>query len=205
VTVEAGAEVTGHVTVENDDKAKLSGPFVEFDDGRSNPITALVTEDQTFKTSLPLGRYTILANQFGGDLIVRSVREQGRDIVEEGLTVNGPGKIAVEIVLAHDAGKLDGVALDADDKPAPGATVVLVPETRLRSHPDLFEQCESDQYGRFTIDGIAPGNYKVFAWDDVEPGMWWDAEFLKKYEPKAETVTIAAKGKAQVKVHLAKE
>ncbi len=202
VTVEAGAEISGRVTVEGDDHAKLSGPFIEFDDGQSDNVMALVTEDNTFKSALPAGHYNLLVNQFGGDLVVRSLRTQGRDILDEGLTISEPGKIAIEIVVAHDAGQLEGVTLGADDKPVAGATIVLVPEAKRRSRTDLFEQCESDQYGRFTMEDIAPGDYKLFAWDDVEPGMWWDPEFLKKYESQGEAVTIAAKGKATAKVHV---
>lgn len=205
VAVEAGAEIAGHITVEGDDKAKLSGPIIEFDDGQSDSVTALVTEDNTFKSALAAGHYNVLANQFGGDLTVRSIRSQGRNVLDEGLTITEPGKIALEIVLGHDAGQLEGVALGSDDKPVAGATIVLVPEAKLRSHIDMYEQCESDQYGRFTIGDIAPGDYKLFAWDDVEPEMWWDPEFLKKYESQAEAVTVAAKGRATVKVHVAKE
>jgi hypothetical protein len=119
--------------------------------------------------------------------------------------VSEPGKIAVEIVLAHDGGQLDGMALGADEKPVAGATILLAPESRLRSRADLFHQVESDQYGRFSITGIAPGEYKVFAWDDVEPGIWWDPEFLNKYESQGEAVKFDAKGKATTKVHLGHE
>jgi len=201
VTVEPGAEIAGHVRVDGDDKAKVSG-FVQFSDGQSEPVMAAVTDDGSFKCVLSPGHYTV---EFPEDLVVRSVRAQGRNILDEGLTVSEPGKIALDIGLADDGGQLAGVALAADDKPVGGATVVLVPEASRRTRTYLFQQTESDQYGRFTIEGITPGDYKVFAWDDVEPGIWWDPDFLKKYEPHAESVTIAVKGKATAKVHLAKE
>jgi hypothetical protein len=100
---------------------------------------------------------------------------------------------------------VEGTVLSADEKAVAGATILLVPESRLRSRTDLFHQGESDQYGRFSFTGIAPGEYKVFAWDDVEPGIWWDPEFLKKYESQGETVKVDAKGKVTTKVHLGKE
>jgi hypothetical protein len=28
--------------------------------------------------------------------------------------------------------------------------------------------------GSFTIGGLAPGEYKLYAWEDVESGVWQD-------------------------------
>jgi hypothetical protein len=206
VVIESGAEIAGHIAVDGDERAKLEGPLVQYDDGQSDPLTVWVTQDNSFKLWLAPGHYNVRANALGGaDLVVRSIQAQGRDILDEGLTISEPGKIALEIVLSHDGGQLDGIALDADEKPVAGATVLLAPESRLRSRTDLFRQCEADQYGRFTIVGIAPGDYKLFAWDDVEAGAWWDPDFLKRYESQGEAVTIGVKGKAKAKAHLAKE
>jgi protocatechuate 3,4-dioxygenase beta subunit len=206
VVVEAGAEVTGRVTVADDDKVDVGFGTLGFTDGQAEPLHAMVTAGGDFKTTLPTGRYTVLTNEmYRGDLVVRSIRAAGRNVLDEGLTISEPGKVALEIVLAHEGGQLDGVVLGADDKPVAGAVIVLAPDARRRSRTDLFQQTETDQYGRFSMDGITPGDYKLFAWDDVEPGIWWDPDFLKKFEAHAESVTIAAKAKATAKVHLPKE
>jgi hypothetical protein len=206
LVVEAGAEIGGHIKVDGNDPADLAARTIQFDDGQSDAISAIVGSDGAFKLTLPVGHYNVLTNFLGGgDLVTRSIRAVGRNVLDEGLTVAEPGKIAIEIVLAHDGGHLDGAAVDSDDKPVAGATVVLAPEARLRAHTELFQQSETDQYGRFTFERIAPGDYKVFTWDDVEPGAWWDPEFIKKYESQGEAVTIAAKGSATVKAHLARD
>jgi hypothetical protein len=205
VTMEAGAQIAGRIVVDGDQKAKLGGNLIQFDDGRSEAVSAFVLDDNTFQWALPPGHYQVSASDFADDLVVRSMRAGGRDILTEGLVVSEPGKIAIEIVLAHDGGKVEGTVLSADEKAVPGATILLVPENRLRARTDLFHQGESDQYGRFSFTGITPGEYKAFAWDDVEPGIWWDPEFLKKYESQGETVKVDAKGKLTTNVHLAKE
>jgi protocatechuate 3,4-dioxygenase beta subunit len=205
IVIAAGAEISGRIVVDGDDKSKLGGNLIEFDDGRSDPISAFVLDDNTFKSALAPGQYQVNADGWADDLVVRSMRAGGRDILTEGLVVSEPGKVAIEIVLAHDGGKVEGTVLSADEKAVPGATILLVPENRLRARTDLFHQGESDQYGRFSFTGITPGEYKAFAWDDVEPGIWWDPEFLKKYESQGETVKVDAKGKLTTNVHLAKE
>jgi hypothetical protein len=50
-----------------------------------------------------------------------------------------------------------------DDKPVPGATAVLVPAPALRERRDYFKEFTADQYGRFQLQAIAPGEYELFA------------------------------------------
>ncbi|MGA2427277.1 MAG: hypothetical protein ABSH13_02130 [Candidatus Acidiferrum sp.] len=40
------------------------------------------------------------------------------------------------------------------------------------------------------MKGIAPGDYQLFSWDQVEDGAWEDADFLKPFEEKGEKVTV---------------
>jgi hypothetical protein len=84
------------------------------------------------------------------------------------LTIPGGGKVQLEILVGKDGAELDGSVADKDGKPAPGAVVVLVPETRLRAHPALFRESETDQAGRLQFKNRLPGSYTVLAWDDVE-------------------------------------
>ena len=72
----------------------------------------------------------------------------------------------------------------------PGATVVLVPDTKHRDHADLFKRTASDTSGHFSIKGISPGEYKLFAWEDVENDAYQDPEFLQPFENQGESVTI---------------
>jgi hypothetical protein len=46
--------------------------------------------------------------------------------------------------------------------------------------------------------GIAPGEYKVFAWDEIESGAWRDPAFLKKYQSKGKAVSIKQNGQESV-------
>jgi hypothetical protein len=52
----------------------------------------------------------------------------------------------------------------------------------------LYKSQSTDQYGHFDLRGIAPGDYKLFTWDEVEEGAWEDADFLKPFEEKGEKV-----------------
>lgn len=202
VVVNPGAEVTGRV-VQAGDKGPVVGGSVEFDDGISEVRRADI-EDGAFSLDLPQGRYRVYLNadapQQDSPLLIRSATWGSRDIAGEDLTIAGPGKVALEIVGAPDSGKLDGVVLDKDEKPVAGATVVLIPEPKYRTRNDRYFEAETDQYGHFDLDGVIPGEYKAYAWDDVEPGIWRDPDFVKTIESKGEPVTIKAAGHESLKL-----
>ena len=94
------------------------------------------------------------------------------------------------IVLSSNAGIMEGTVLDGSRRPAAGAVIVLVPELSLRKQFDLYRVAASDTAGRFHIQGIVPGNYKVFAWEDIEENAWQDPEVIRIYEGQGKPVRI---------------
>jgi len=144
--------------------------------------------------------YEVRVERLAPGTYVKSIRAGDADILNDGLTVAQGASVQFEVTLADDAGRLEGTVTGGDDQPESGATVVLVPKLRARS--DLFKSATTDQFGHFEFATLAPGEYKVFAWDDVEPGIWNDPAFLKENEKRGEPVTVAAKGKETVKIKL---
>ena len=94
------------------------------------------------------------------------------------------------ITVSARAGQIEGVVLDDKQQPTAGASVVLVPEPKLRDRAEAFKDVTTDQYGRFVLKNLEPGAYKLFAWEDVEPGEYMDPEFLKPVEEHGYAVRI---------------
>jgi protocatechuate 3,4-dioxygenase beta subunit len=122
------------------------------------------------------------------DCYIKDVRYGSASALEEGFTVSRSSPAPLEITLSSRGARVQGSVLDADHLPAAGVRVVLVPDPRHRSRNDLFKSQTTDQYGHFDIRGIAPGEYKVFSWEEVEDGAWEDPEFLRLFEEKGESV-----------------
>jgi hypothetical protein len=78
--------------------------------------------------------------------------------------------------------------------------VALVPN-RPRWQED-FRHVVTDPSGRFEWIGIPPGEYKAYAWDEVEDGEWNDPDFLRQFAKQAEAVTVEPNGHASVDVKL---
>ena len=62
-----------------------------------------------------------------------------------------------------------------------GAQAVLVPIGQP-ARRDLYKVAKTDADGRFDIRGIVPGDYKLFAWEDLPRFAYFDPGFLREYE-----------------------
>jgi protocatechuate 3,4-dioxygenase beta subunit len=69
-------------------------------------------------------------------------------------------------------------------------TVVLVPDIRLRPRTDLYKVVSTDSTGQFRMQGVTPGAYKLFAWDNVETGAWENPAFISAYEQAGRPVHV---------------
>jgi hypothetical protein len=150
-----------------------------------------VKGDGTFTLqNVSRGEYRVNLWRLPEDYYLKSARFGGDDVLEEGLTVSGPPKGSLDLVLSAAGGRIEGTVLDEEKKAFSGATVVLVPGARHRERRELFKTTTTDQYGRFTLRGISPGEYKLFAWQEIEPGAYQDPDFLRAYETKGHTLRI---------------
>ncbi len=137
-----------------------------------------------------------------GSFFLKSVTLGGRNI-ETGFTASGP--TTLDLVVSSKGGIVEGAVVEKNvdnDQPVANATVVAVPEEKYRKLPDRFGIGSTDQHGRFTIRGLAPGSYTLYAWQDLEEGVWRDADFLKSQEANGKTVKVEEGSHQQVELKL---
>ena len=96
---------------------------------------------------------------------------------------------------------VDGNVVNEKSEPVRGIQVVLIPD-RFRDRTELFKTGTTDQNGHFTIRGIPPGDYKLFAWEAIEQFSYFDSDVLRPFEQKGKPVSILESSKviAEVKV-----
>jgi hypothetical protein len=122
------------------------------------------------------------------------------DVLETGITVTrGHSPPALELVLNSGAGRIDGTVA-SEELPAPAAVVALIPDGKQRAQPNNYRQALSDQSGRFAVRNIAPGDYTLFAWEQIERGAYFDPEFLAQYEERGKAVHVEEGGHMTVKL-----
>jgi hypothetical protein len=87
----------------------------------------------------------------------------------------------VDVIVNSAGGSLEGTVTGSDQKPATGATVIMIPTENRRQNPALYKTARSDAQGRFNLSGLPPGRYTLYSWESIPPGAYQNAEFLSKY------------------------
>ena len=124
------------------------------------------------------------------DFYVKSIRLAATDILNDGLHVDQSIDGEIQLIISSNGGVLEGQVEDPGRGPLANATVVIVPEGAARARADLFKIVHSDQDGRYSIHGITPGDYRIFAWDRVEDGIWFAPTFMQTSGGAGRRVTL---------------
>jgi len=148
--------------------------------------------DGTFALpNVAVGRYQILLTGLPADAFVVSAREGTREVLDGGFTVSGTqNPLEVTVGGPGSVGTVTGTVINALGQPVPSSTVVLVPTPDRRINPAAFRSAIADQGGNFSIRSVLAGEYRALAWEDIEPGIYVDPEFLKPYETRGESFRL---------------
>jgi hypothetical protein len=133
--------------------------------------------------------YRVVLHGIGG-AYVKSIRFGETDALNSLRTEASNGERRLEVVLGLDTGGLDGRVSDANRQNIEGARVVLVPAMRHRR--DLYVAVSTTAGGRFQMQSLAPGRYKLFAWAGVADGAWLDPDFLLTHEDRGVPVDVVS-------------
>ena len=140
-------------------------------------------------------------SQLPPDLYVKEGRFNQADVLNKPLQFSGSASSPLEIVLSARAGQLEGTVTDDNRQPVVDTSVVLIPDQN-RDRVDLYKSSVSDQNGLFIIRGITPGEYKVFAWEALEPFAYFDADVLRRFEMQGKSVRIAESDRLTTDIRL---
>jgi len=184
VVVSCPMRIAVHGIVKIDGATNLSGTprFMLQSLGRPGTgYSAQIKRDGTFEfyDFLP-GKYRVQVEPLPDTFFLESAKLGARDVLQEGIEVEGTISESLQIVLSDKAAALNGAVWDDDQKPIPGALVVLIPRTRTRE--ELYVASTTADNGSFQMLRLTPGDYDAYAWrysDAIE--SYRDPDFLAKY------------------------
>jgi len=209
VTIQAAPaflmEITGRARMEADAElpARVTVSLQLAESSRSFIPPGLVQEDGTFRIGrVPPGKYLVYADSGAGNY-TKQVLAGGADVLHAGLDLSQPQAAPVlEVVLSPKAPMLEGVAL-RDDKPWPNAYVTLVPDPMRAELRFLMGGTRADRNGRFTLKGLTPGDYKLYAWEESVSLVNVPPQELQPYESDSVSVRLVEGESKQVEVQVA--
>lgn len=136
--------------------------------------------------SVAADSYRVRAGNMPSGLYLKSARYAGHDALNEFVRVEeGAGEF--EVVLSANGAGVEG-RIARDGEGVTGAQVVVIPDDRQRDY--LYKSAVTDQNGVFMLTAIAPGRYKVFAWERIEPSAWTDPRVLAEFEDQGVRVEV---------------
>jgi hypothetical protein len=133
---------------------------------------------------------------------LKAATANGQDILDQGLQISsGTYASPIELVYSSNSATISGTVVREDGSPASGARVVVIPDRQQSSTRLHYRDEATDQYGRFSIRGIAPGNYHVYSWQSTDFDCR-DREILKPLEQKAQTLSIGENEKKSLQLSI---
>jgi hypothetical protein len=167
------------------------------------PPASPVQADGTF-TLQQVGRddYRLAVTGMPRNGYVKTARLGGVDVLSEGLRLDRPPGGPLEVVVSVNTGIADGVVQGERQEPSANVTVVFVPDGARRNRLDLYRTTSTNAQGQFRVEGLPPGDYKVFAWEDVETGAWQDPDFIRQFEDRGRPVRINEGGNSNIELRV---
>jgi uncharacterized protein (DUF2141 family) len=175
------------VTLNSQDDLPIGNSNAQVDDnGKFNLTNVPAMSYRINLQGLPTGAY-LIAGRFGST-----------DALGEPLQVDQTAQLALQIGFAP--GQVGVTVSDSVGQPFAGAITVLIPAVRNRV--DLYKTATTDQSGQVVFTGIAPGDYRVIAWEDVPQGAYLNADYVQPYEDRGQSVHVdrTSSVSAQLKV-----
>jgi hypothetical protein len=202
ITLGDGMEMAGRIRTEGDAPAALSSIRVML---RPHDASGMmygptpegrVKDDGTFTlTRISPDHYDVTVMGLGDSYYVKSVRAGEVDVLTAGMNLNQGPAGPLDILISPNAGRVEGQVQNDKQQPVTGATVVLIPaEEGRRDRMQYYKTITTDQNGLFSLKNVDPGQYKAYAWEDMEFGAFMDPEVVKPVESRGEPVTVREKG-----------
>lgn len=159
---------------------------------------AQVDADGKFHVSnLAAGTYRVVP-QVSGPWCVRSIQQGGRD-VRDGLFVTEGAPAPIDIVVTSHCGSVEA-SLAASDTTLP--TDLMLALLR-KSGDELVLEKEGYLNGSvnnptFLLQGIAPGDYTLYAWPREAQIEYANPEYMRQFESYGKAVTVTEDNKVNV-------
>jgi len=154
------------------------------------PEFAQIGKDLTF---LAVGNFpqdfagfSISVSRLPEGCYVSSIRYGGEDLPESGSMFIPDA--TVEIAIGTDGGRINGAATGNNDQPQANAVIALIPADGKRPPLSLW----ADDQGAFRFTAVAPGDYKLLAFDDVSHDDLANPAFLQRFDSQATPVSLSA-------------
>jgi len=162
---------------------RLITPVIQAARAETAPVSAAVP---------PLATVSLPGAPIESSAYVADILQSGLSVFDSGIFIGAQTVEPLDVRVRTDGGSVVGVVLDANRIPFAGATVVLIPPVHRRQNPALYKSAIAYSFGRFSMSGIRPDEYKLLAWESIPPDAYMNADVLSNYKEKETSVIVSA-------------
>jgi hypothetical protein len=146
------------------------------------------------------GDYRVQIEYVPKGTYIKSIRFGGTDALNGTVSIESRSSDRIQIVISSNGGKLDGTVFSKSREPLSNTPVALVPDAAHRERNDLYRSVMTDDSGKFHLEAIAPGEYSLFAWEDIEQDLWRDPEFIRRNEALGKRIHVVESGAENIEI-----
>jgi 5-hydroxyisourate hydrolase-like protein (transthyretin family) len=205
LTLNPGVSISGTLTVEGAPLPATPAPRISL---RSPSPAALssslqpINPDGTFTlTNVFPGEYRVFVTPLPPGYYIKQARNDQEDILNQPWVVGGSVRGALDVVLSSNAGQIDGTVTNSKLQTISAIQVVLIPDQN-RDRSELFRTVVTNQDGQFRMVSVPPGDYRLYAWETLEPNSYYDPEVLTHYEPHSKPIKVLEGAKLTTELKL---
>ncbi|MBC7927727.1 MAG: hypothetical protein H7039_18940, partial [Bryobacteraceae bacterium] len=109
------------------------------------------------------------------------------DVLTEDMVITPQTDAPLNIVISTRGAVVEG-KLETGQK---RLAVLLAPIGKFRHVVSFFATTATDAEGKFRLEGLTPGKYKIFAFEQVPPGDIRSPDLIGKLDPHGQALEIA--------------
>jgi Carboxypeptidase regulatory-like domain len=166
VTLKPPATVTGTVQMENGDAKPMNRMLAGLIEETTSAVhSRTVTEDGGFRIpNVPPGRYRVFLAGVGG-VFAKGILEDGT-LKDSLVEIGDESPQPLKVVASSGVGRVKGFVYRAG-KSVAGVMVAMIPENQTNDRI-YYRGVQTGSDGSFDFQNVPPGDYRIFAVDDVE-------------------------------------
>jgi protocatechuate 3,4-dioxygenase beta subunit len=200
--------VTGTVKVEGTPTASNTRLTVSLSSVERLPVgspSGRMTDATNFTlSSVAPDTYYITFGGIPSGTYVKSVRLNNQEVLEKGIDLTNTRTTAnLDVLLSPKAATLSGIVTDKD-QPLAGSYVVILADPPREAQLYLNKSTTTDQNGKFSFSGLAPGDYKLYAWEESRQGTTQNPDLAAPFAQKAVKVSLKESGADTVELPVLK-
>ena len=131
-------------------------------------------------------------NGLPADAYVSELSHDSLTVTDDGTFEVSGSETTLNITISRGGGTVQGIAQDSKHNPSPAAAISLIPDFPRRQNGLFYKNTIAMANGAFAFNGVAPGTYKLFAWEKAPGagGVEQNADFMREFEALGVTISV---------------